>query len=224
MNNFYPEWVVVAANVAIYALIAALAWVLFLVTLKCIVKNYIGALLTTANSLFLLYPLGNAYKVAAVGPEFMRFHLGDIGFPPAVALFLFVVYSLLVGREVSTDASGPTIELLMADNRRKMACAVTAFVLSLGYEWVSGSLADQLSDSTNPGIGHFDWIDVACYALGSAALYACLYGINRLLHAEQLMTLQREREEWIQMKAASKASAALQRKNYKRPRKNRGVR
>ncbi|HET9412375.1 MAG TPA: hypothetical protein VFO38_06090 [Candidatus Saccharimonadales bacterium] len=118
-----------------------------------------------------LYGLGTGLKFAQVGPEWVRWHMGDIGFP----LFAAVIFSRGVAARFSWDRSMPKLE------RAERAVqyggvwrrgALIGFVVSVGYEVLAGAIIFKLKQE-NPdskeelGVGGFDWWDIAHYGLGA---------------------------------------------------------
>lgn len=162
-----------------------------------------------------MYALGNAFKVAAVGPEFFRFQLADIGFPPAVALGLFMFYSFL--NRLFKRHNPPTG--FIAENKYKMWLVGYALILSYAYEWFSGIIVSRLGDAPNAGMGAFDWFDIISYTVGAISFWLCLYGANRFLKKEVQANQEKRallaRYELTQKKLENKEIRA----RYKKPRK-----
>lgn len=224
MYNFFPAWVVIAANVAVYAISAVLVGFLIWAAFALRAKRHYTVLVTAAPMLLLFYALGNAFKVAAVGPEFARYHLGDFGFPAALVLLIVTVHELVIrSKPAGTDEMSIVAHILKL-NRLKMWIAVYAVALSVAYEWISGVLVEQLGNRPNSGVGRFDWIDVACYVFGGGIYFFCLFGANRILSKElaiHIEQLQRQRQISL---LQTKADRVALRKGYEKPRKPHGVR
>lgn len=224
MYNFFPTWVVITANVVVYATFAGLLGFLIWIAFALRAKRDYTVLVNTASALSLLYLLGNALKVASVGPEFARYHLGDVGFPAAVALLIFTAYNLVAWSKPVADDQLSIAAHVLKRNCLKMRITLCAVVLSVVYEVLSGVLVGQLGDRPNPGLGRFDWIDVACYLVGGGSCFFCLFGANRLLSKDVARfheQIQGQRK--VDTQHAKTDREAL-RKGYKKPRKRHGVR
>jgi len=222
MYDFFPEWVVIAANVAIYVLIAAMVGVLVMITVKLKSKNYIAAFMIASNSFVLIYACGNAFKVAAVGPEFARYYLADIGFAPAAAFVLFGLYEIATMRNSIRASSMDRANRFLKNNKYKMVVGLFTFLLSIGYEWISGFAVDQLGNKSSTAVGHFDWLDIAAYALGTALFIGFLYGANRMARIWKAYELRVQDE--LQREAPKQRANVSVRRRYKKPQKPRGVR
>lgn len=222
MYDFFPEWVVVAANVAIYVLIAAMVGVLVMIAVKLKSKNYIAAFMIASNSFVLIYACGNAFKVAAVGPEFARYYLADIGFAPAIAFILFGLYEIATTRNSIGTTSIDRANRFLKNNRYKMVVGFFTFLLSVGYEWISGFAVDQLGDKSSAPVGHFDWLDIAAYALGTTLFIGFLYGANRMTRIWKAYELRAQDE--LRRNASKKRANVSVHRRYKKPQKPRGVR
>ncbi len=118
--------------------------------------------------LMMLYPLGNALKFGLVGPVWLRWHLGDIGFPVAIA---YVAWKLLVSKHMPIDAKLKSEQWRQAIRRANawIVVLVVAIGVSFAYEIMTGFIVGILkrNDPTRPlNIGEFDWVDIACYTAG----------------------------------------------------------
>ncbi|HKX24594.1 MAG TPA: hypothetical protein VJM46_05115 [Candidatus Saccharimonadales bacterium] len=123
--------------------------------------------------LLALYPMGVGFKSAVIGPEFLRFHLSDIGFPVFVGFTLY--HHFRSGFEKNNDRLGKD---LLADTaqalRHRRVTLVIGLLLSYGYEVFTGLLYSPRPDLEPWLVGAFDWWDIANYTLGAALCYTLL--------------------------------------------------
>jgi hypothetical protein len=98
-----------------------------------------------------------------------------------------------------------------------------ALAISVAYELFSGYV-NANADAPVPYIGNFDWIDIAMYSLGSAALAGLLWWQIRLYKSyfASLEAVRSARARAAVPKAAT-ATTSAPRKRYKK-RVKRGVR
>jgi len=108
----------------------------------------------TLHVMVAIYLVGVALKATIIGPDWLRFHLADFGFPVMVASLL------LRGLR-----PGETLEEYLSRYRMLL---LVALGLSIAYEISCGLLYYWRSDLTVVGVGRFDPIDVGLYALGTA--------------------------------------------------------
>lgn len=136
----------------------------------------------------LLYPIGVACKGIEWGPQFMRYHLADVGFPVMIGwawtTFKRSRWSWPVGRNENETRYVQSINWIIA---MRMYCSF-ALVLSYGYELLEGVLHAYVAPQfirthTHYPLGGFDWADMACYTLGTIAALLALQYIRRYLVA-----------------------------------------
>lgn len=115
-----------------------------------------------------LYPLGTGIKYLLIAPDFVRWHLSDVGFPAFVAFLVYLrVYLPKLYREypeMKEDAGWRTYVAYQLN-----ALKVTA-VVCVAWELFSEVLF-RLNDAPSSPVGRFDPIDLAAYALGLVACY-----------------------------------------------------
>jgi hypothetical protein len=120
-----------------------------------------------------LYPMGVGFKAAVIGPEFLRFHLSDIGFSVFVG---FVLYShFRSGFEKNNpnfgrDGLADTAQAL----RHRKVTLVIGLIVSYVYESLTGLLYSLRPDMEVKLVGKFDWWDIVDYTLGAALCYLLL--------------------------------------------------
>jgi hypothetical protein len=123
--------------------------------------------------LLALYPIGVGFKAAVIGPEFLRFHLSDIGFPVAIGHMLYGRFRS--GFEKNNDELGKD---LLADTaqalRHRRGTLIVALLLSYAYEGFTELLYSLRPDLDAWLVGKFDWWDIANYTLGAALCYLLL--------------------------------------------------
>lgn len=106
-------------------------------------------------SLAVIYFFGASLKVTMLGPDWLRYHMGDFGFPVAIA------YIYGFSHEAADD---DTLDVL----RRRTRILYFTLALSIGYELFCGLMINVLGlKSTFPFIGGFDPIDIVMYVLGT---------------------------------------------------------
>lgn len=159
-----------------------------------------------------LYPLGMGFKLTLVGPDFVRFHLADLGFPAILAMILFVpMYRGYIRRGplAGETEEEKTLEVLTL---RKFAIGM-AVILSYAYEIFVGVIYAHTKMAVTQ-VGNFDWIDIVAYTLSGTVVYVVLVKMEREL---------RPIVADIQRRRAEEAQAALraQRKLRKADRKGR---
>lgn len=123
-----------------------------------------------------LYPTGEAMQQFGIGPNFIRWHLSDVGFPAAL--------SVVWAAHRHVDAKPESLRSNLSDEEavRKysetLLRSIPVFVLlAIGFEYLSGAyyaIADmkQGYPVARSGIGDFDPIDVACYVAGGVVAFA----------------------------------------------------
>lgn len=166
-----------------------------------------------------LYMLGVVSKFGEIGPDFLRWHVGDIGFPVTLML-LFTLFADPLGKDwfhKSTDIQ--KVNTLISYTNMRMTFLGVALAISIAYEVFAGQLVNSLNGHglVAVGIGNFDWIDVAAYVLGASVAFVLLVFYRKYI---------REYGDYLQHQAAVKKAQAPKpapRKYKKRPIK-RGVR
>lgn len=110
------------------------------------------ALVSAIYIITALYPLGLGSKMALVGPDFLRWHIADIGFPVMVGLVF------LRSRGYNPNVTWRTIQQRIG----------FGLVLSYGYEIAAGRMVASLEGEKEiPYIGGFDWVDIVAYTIGA---------------------------------------------------------
>lgn len=178
-----------------------------------------------------MYAAGQWFKVAIVGPSFIRWHLSDLGFPVAIAVVILPPLWQLVGVAKSNRALAAEYTPTQANYyRSKLRRRAMPVAVALSYVW---ELLEGYAYSQNPkematsAAGNFDWIDMAAYTLGGglgfffAHKVVQLYG--QLVDAEAEYERQLAEAERRRRQAASSASAQQRRnaENQRRGRKRR---
>lgn len=130
-----------------------------------------------------LYPIGLGFKFLMVGPDFLRFHLTDIGFPVSVGLLLFVKYSWGLRKSPYYQSLDVVTEQRLLQRIRRNFM-VLGLLLSYGYETAIGIFYQLHPDKTPILIGNFDWDDMLMYSLGGLAGFSLLYWRHKLLERD----------------------------------------
>jgi hypothetical protein len=120
-------------------------------------------------ALWVLYPLGIALKVGEVGPDWVRWYLADVGFPVVVG---WAIAELIMLAHDTTPAKRLSERLRQHVRLLKVQLVglAVALLLAVLYELVIGHAAEAVRRTypdTHVYAGGFDWIDIACYVLGS---------------------------------------------------------
>lgn len=212
-----PEWSSIVATAILPLVGIAFLWTLGALCLDLRKKHYSMAIDRMIELLTSLYFIGVALKISGLGPDFGRYHLADIGFPVVLiaAAGLFLEYWRRY-EDRSTQLKDLQSDMKYAKNRLKLV--PVAFGLSVVYELFAAYL-HRTSPTPVLNVGDFDWIDIAMYAFGSAAV-ALLLAWKVKLHRDYFDAL-RELEEAERQKQAPKA-ASKSRKKKRRVKK--GVR
>jgi hypothetical protein len=187
-------------------------------------KNAYAALNAGIGILVAFYFIGVISKVGEFGPEFVRYHLGDIGFPVATAGILLSISQLRAG---PTSRSMSDLERFTYHRDQAsgwMKFIVIGLVLAYAYEIVVPAIlygiADQKGITENLPVGNFDWLDMLAYTLGATLGFICAFLLKRRMQSGVDAHL-----ELAQAQKAHKAAlSAQQPKKYKKTRKRRGVR
>lgn len=119
-----------------------------------------------------LCAIGGGLKFLELGPEWVRFHISDLGFPFAVAYLVCARRegSFWVDAKSRVDSAKATLEV----GRWWRLGMVLALGLSITYEIVSGLVVAELrSRGIGPvaGVGGFDVVDIVCSTVGAALGY-----------------------------------------------------
>ena len=118
-------------------------------------KSRVMALLSAIYIITALYPLGLGSKMALVGPDFLRWHIADIGFPVMVGLVF------LRSRGYNPNVTWRTIQQRIG----------FGLLISYTYEIAVGRIIASLEGDV-PHIGGFDWLDMAAYTIGAGLAIA----------------------------------------------------
>lgn len=146
--------------------------------------------------LMALYPLGVGFKASAIGPEFLRFHLSDVGFSVFVG---FVLYHHFGSRftkhpDFGKDKLADTAKVL----RNRKVTLVIGLIISYAYEGFTGLLYQLNPDMKVELVGDFDWWDIVNYTFGAAVCYMLLTVWQLAVHrarARQAATEAERRKE-----------------------------
>jgi hypothetical protein len=147
-----------------------------------VVARPMGLLIIFGSS----YPLSLGLKGLVIGPDWIRWHLGDFGFQ--FFLFLAITTVMKTTRHLNIGVDGNVLEhrerLLRFGISHYRKAFIIGFCISVAYELFTG-LAYARAGVTNPlGAGSFDWFDIVVYALGAAAGLAVIEWMRRLAITE----------------------------------------
>ncbi len=123
--------------------------------------------------LLALYPMGVGFKASVTGPEFLRWHLSDIGFPVFVGFVLYQHFRSGFEKnnpDLGKDVLADTAQAL----RHRKALLVIGLLISYAYETFTGMLYRLRPDMKAELVGKFDWWDIVNYTLGAALCYGLL--------------------------------------------------
>ncbi len=135
------------------------------------------------------YGAGLFLKFSGFGPDWLRWWLGDFGFPVALALiFMSRVEAKYTKNETSLSYAEWIIDRIMYI-KTALRMLVVTYLLSVGYEVMCGVI-NMIGERngvtlTDFGIGGFDPVDVLMYSLGA--------GLAAFIWLKSLKLLQRER-------------------------------
>ncbi|HEX7483539.1 MAG TPA: hypothetical protein VF281_00140 [Candidatus Saccharimonadales bacterium] len=132
------------------------------------------------------YPLSLGLKGLVIGPDWIRWHLGDFGFQ--FFLFLAIITVMRTSMHLNIGVNGMVLEhrerLLRFGISHYRKAFIIGLCMSVAYELFTG-FAYARSGVANPlGAGSFDWFDVVVYALGAATGLAVIEWMKRLAKAE----------------------------------------
>ncbi len=136
-------------------------------------KRYSDRMESLLLVLMALYPIGVGFKSAVIGPEFVRFHLSDIGFPVFIGYTLYHHFRSGFTKnnpDIGKDALADTAQAL----RHRKGTLAVALVLSYLYEVSTGWLYSLRPDLEPWLVGTFDWWDIVNYTLGATLAYTVM--------------------------------------------------
>lgn len=162
--------------------------------------------------LVVTYPLGVILKITLIGPDFVRWHLADLGFVPALAAILVGPAWLTNKRKLKSELVSERINFRCRFTRVYRVFLFIAAALAIAYEYIAGwgvTVLRARGEADGIHIGAFDGIDVVFYLVGgSLALYLATKLIQ-LLELELTSALQAE-------KALAKAAKRQRRRSPRR--------
>lgn len=199
-----------------YAIFAFLA-VYALVSVWRLVTGRIRGFYPAALQLVrMAYPLGFACKVTIIGPEFVRWHLTDLGFTAAVGYMLYLKFEDRTPWSPSDKVSQLRF-VTLSNLRMRTTMLAVAWVLSVLYE-----LFTMWVYSRKPGakpflIGNFDWMDVLMYTVGALVSLVLVHFWRRDIIAALDVMETKEAEDAEQVKRDARALRAEQRRERGKP-------
>lgn len=164
----------------VYGLVAIAIGAAFLLpNMVRVFRSRFGARL---NALYMmgvsLYPLGVGCKFAILGPEFLRFHLSDIGFPLAIG-FVILLF------RTNGLKSEPSYEHALVVVRYRRTSLLIALTLSYLFEISLGALYTTHRDVKVQMTGNFDPLDMVMYTVGAGFGLVLLEFWRRKIVAEK---------------------------------------
>lgn len=118
-----------------------------------------------------VFAFGITFKYMLIGPDYIRWHLSDVGLPMCLIL-LAARFRMATYRFGEPVRDGEATRRSVIEARVMERYTPWVFVLCLTYELAS----EVLLSSRFSYMGGFDIVDVVCYALGSSLLWAvCRY-------------------------------------------------
>lgn len=169
------------------------------------------------------YGAGVLMKFTEVGPAFIRYHLSDVGFPAMVSRALFwalmFAYRNVYARKHASRVPESGVAGMAATVLPRQASVVLAVLVSCAYEVFVGWLYDR-SGLEVKLVGDFDWIDIAAYAIGGAALLVSYREMSKIaVQALEQYRAQLEAEQLARQRR--RAQLKSDRKKTKSSRKTR---
>lgn len=113
-----------------------------------------------------MYVVGNGFKMLILGPQFLRWHLSDFGFPAFIG-FMLSVHGRVLKHSRSEQITVAMHKLRVAKNVFRTTCI--AIGLAVCYEVFVGILfrsAGDRVDTKQLFVGNFDWLDILAYCVG----------------------------------------------------------
>lgn len=148
------------------------------------------------------YMIGVVCKALVLGPEFVRWYLGDIGFPVALG-YVLSTFGKPTVRERESIKTGWDMARWRLLHCKSMI--ISAWMMSIGYE-VAVSVLYHYANATPSLVGGFDPVDVAMYTIG---MLAAMWFIRReRVELNRLETVERERIAQAQAEAKKAARVA----------------
>ena len=152
------------------AFVVAVTWNLFHVlkaTMAWRANDTLAAAFYSYKAVAFLWPTSLIAKILIIGPSFLRWHVGDIGFVLMLPAMIKLTMSVPAMRK-SADEPLSAVYMRSVDNL--MITKYMVFVMTViitGYEVLMGVLYKTHPDVEPIGVGSFDPIDVAMYLLGA---------------------------------------------------------
>ena len=132
-------------------------------------------------ALMATYPIGLGFKITSLGPDFVRFHLGDIGFPLFAGLITTQFATAGYMRGVKKYGEPADVSERVRARVSLMKFGLTfGLILSYGYEAGVGYLYSR-TDVQAQYVGRFDFIDIAMYTLGAVGGFTILHLQSRII-------------------------------------------
>lgn len=169
---------------------------LMLANIKKIVRGpKYSRLVGSVELIVVLYTLGMILKNTLIGPDFIRWHLADFGFVPALAGILSVPAWLANGEDRKSALVSDRIDFRYRSARTYRIFLVIATMLAIIYEYVVGwrvSALRERGQADDIHVGAFDGVDVAFYIAGGSLAFYLTTKIMQLLNIEFTAALNAE--------------------------------
>lgn len=132
-------------------------------------------------ALMATYPIGLGFKLIGIGPDFVRFHLADIGFPLfagwITTQFMEMGYMRSAKKYGESADSGHLLQTRVSLMKFGL---IAGLLFSYAYESGIGYLYSR-TDVQAQYVGRFDIIDMVMYTLGAGAGFVMLRLQSRML-------------------------------------------
>lgn len=179
-----------------------------------------GILEAAAMTVGMLYLIGMGAKLTLIGPDFVRFYVGDIGFPVMTGYVLgHLASSWTVWRHIHDEHAANDARF-----KRQMVTLGIALVLSYGYELLVGWAYTSISGTETALVGSFDPIDMLMYTIGAGAAALCYifsWKESRKQIDEYLAAVAEARLKQAAEQAHRTAATKTKKKRHTPPRVNR---
>lgn len=168
--------------------------------------------------LAMIYGLGCVLKFMVLGPDFVRWHLADVGFPAMIVAAYVALYGYWY-KKIQPIEDYARAKRSLAEATVAQFAAPIAVLISCAYEF--SAHAAQTSAQAGPVyVGRFDWVDIVCYVVGGLVVFF-MARKHRLVMTDAFMKLAAAKARLEELeKAAAKAAARPRTKTANRKRPN----
>lgn len=172
-----------------------------------------------------LYPIGVGLKLLPLGPDFLRFHLSDIGAPLAIAEIIMILLAWVTKQEWRYTRADAWYQSRLWYARMHIRAVAVGWAVVCIYEVGVGLLYDIRAPGVKAVIiGKFDWVDIVMYTLGALCGLYLLRSYASFLRNHVIpaaASYERAKDEGASQEAARVRRDAQRRRSEGRRRQNR---